>query len=288
MKAPVRYAAISFLIAAALLSAGCSEDKARAVQAAAENFAQEATAALGKIQDLMIADTSSPTEGTENEIARIIEDLSSSTPIKAAELSELLKAATLRNPSSSSVADTFSELELVYASFSEMFRSLPQGSYFAKDAVKKAETHAIKLTIQMINMADHIQGAPFTIRGRRIILQERINKAKQITDNDAKNAALRLLAEEVLRLRADENDANNNAIQHCLRAAEAGKAVTKLIRDYDSMKIRDILNITKETLGFVAEISNKNQRVEDLVKRYNGFRSTIENDPYWSALLNQK
>jgi len=69
-------------------------------------------------------------------------------------------------------------------------------------------------------------------------------------------------------------------------AAEAGRAATALVKEFDHMSIADMLNLVNGSLTFISDIS-KDSNVENVLKKYQAIQSNIETDPYWSAILNQ-
>ncbi len=290
MKRSHSISTIVLLVFAVTLSA-CTEKKAQALQLAAQNFSSEARDAVQTVRELFTADFSGTAETLEEQTTKVvanIEALKPSEQLKAELLSELIKGPTLANPARELINDEFNLLDRAYSGFASMYESLPRGYLFSRDAVKRSEKQAIKLTIQLINVADHVKKYPFKFHGRRVLLIEKIEQARKIGDKDSRKAIIRLLAEEVVRLRHDEMRANNEAILKCLRGAESGKRVSELIRDYEQLSLEDILAETGSALGFVSAISGGNADVEALVKKYNNIRDTIKSDPYWAPLLDQR
>ncbi len=87
-------------------------------------------------------------------------------------------------------------------------------------------------------------------------------------------------------MRKDEATANDKAVRQCLKAAEAGRAATELIRNYKTLSLADMLSTVSNSLTFISDIS-KDRNVSNLLKKYAAFKTTIEADPYWSPILNQ-
>lgn len=276
-------------IALVVSQSACTEEKAKAVQVGAQAFSSEAKQALGKVRDLYLASASSPDESVEARTKKVIEDIEGlgSSELNSVQMAELMKGTAVGERAAHVFNEEFDRLDKAYSTFAGMYDSLVRGRLFAKKAVKESEAYAITLTVQLVNIAETIGNAPRTNMGRRVLLIDSINKARAITDESQRKEALDQLARQVVQLEIDERKANNDAIIGCLRAAEAGKHVSELIRDYDKLSVGDILALTGEALGFAKDITGSAD-VEELLKKYTKVRDGIKSDPYWSPLLDRQ
>ncbi len=290
MKILPRFLCLLLMLGLVFSQASCTKEKSEALKVAAQTFSSDANDAVKKVRELFLADVSSPEESVSDQEAKVAADINSlgTGKLNAELLSEMVKGPTPANPASDAVNKQFELLGRAYGSFASMYESLPKGYLFAKDAVKNSEKYSINLTVQLVNIANGIKAHPFTFRGRRILLIDKINRARQITDQNQRDATLAPLIEQVVQLRLDEKKANDEAILLCLKAAESGKRISELIRDYDKLSLGDILSLTSDALGFVSQISNNNPDIEGLLKKYTGIRDTIKNDPYWSPMLDKE
>lgn len=275
---------LGLLIFIALL-AGCNKEKAEAVKLAAEKLRVEAISAIEKINGLFTQSITMPAAHTD-EIDRIVRDIEKEN-INAEKLSFLMNEAETGRGTAEKVNDEFEKIKQGYYQFEGMFRSLPKGSYFAGKAAKKAEKHAIQLTVQMLNFAEYLQKYPVQFTGKRTLLIERINEAKKLQDQNLRKERLSIISREILQLKGEEQKAKQEAILQCLKAAETGKLVAELIRNYNSLSIEELLGSIRNTLNFIAEISS-NQDVVSLLERYKSVETAIKNDPYWNAILSGK
>jgi len=276
------------LILLIVLISGCNEEKAEAIKVSAEKFRIEATSALEKINYLMSQSVSTPSESNQTKLDNIVELLIAEETINSEKLSELIAAEDINVGALTIIDEGLQKIERSYYQFESMFRSLPRGSYFAKNAVAKAEKFAINLTMEMINFANFIHSKyPVQFTGRRISILEKINAAKSETNPELKKKYMKLIAEDIMLLRLDERKAKEDAILQCLKAAEAGKLVANLIRDYGKLNANDLLNSVSTSFGFISEISNQNQDVENLIKKFDSLATTIREDPYWNTLLDE-
>lgn len=274
------------LLVVAILFAGCNREKAEAIKVAAEKFRIEAISAIEKINTLFAQSITMPVDET-GEIDRIVRDLEGEADINAEKLSFIIGEAEIGRGTIEKGNQEFEKIKMGYYQFEAMFRSFPKGSYLAGEAVKKAEKHAIQLTVQMMNFAEFLKNYPVQFTGKRTLIIERINEAKKIQDQNLRKERLSIAAREIVQLREEENVARNEAILQCLKAAETGKLVAELIRDYDSLSVEELLGSIRNTMSFIAGISS-NRDVTSLLERYKSVETAIREDPYWNAILSEK
>ncbi len=282
-KSGIKRSTIISLMVIFVFISGCSKEKAEAIKLAAGQFRAEAVSALDNVENLFKQGASNPVESSEERLKDITNSLSGTGNITSKKLDFLLNEGNIGQESVNAIDKEFEELKARYYLFEGMFRSLPAGSYFAKDAVKKAEKHAINMTLEFIKFADTLQSWPVQFTGRRILLIEKIAKGKAIQDANLRALHLELSAQDILTLEKDEKTAKEKAILQCLKASEAGKLVAELIRKYEKLNVSDILDMTKDTLGFVSEISDGD--LDSLMEEFNSVETSITGDKYWSKVL---
>jgi hypothetical protein len=271
-----------------LFIAGCNKEKAEAIKVAAEKFRIESVKSLEMISDLFTKSLTMPSEGEDAKIREIVNMIDGEPAIDASMLSFVVEEDEIGKSAVDKVKKKFNEIGNVYYQFEGMFRSLPEGSFFARGAVKNAEKHSINLTMQLINFAETLEKHPVQFTGRRAFIVERITEAKKYNDDNLRKEHLTIISKNILQLRNDENKANDEAVIQCLKAAETGKQISDLIRNYESMSASDILLSVRNIFTFVTEISGKNQEMTSLLERYRSVETAIRKDPYWSALLDER
>ncbi len=283
-----KYVAVLFItLTLIFFSAGCNEKKAEAIKVAAEKFRIESITAIGNIKNLFRKSISMPFEGNDVEIEKLVNDLNDEK-IGPKELAFLISEKDIERETLNMVNTEFEEIEKTYYQFESMFRSLQRGSFFAKDAIRKSEKYAINLTVQMINFANFLNNYTAQFAGRRTLIIENIANAKLVEDNSLRMEYLKIVAKDIIQLRNDENQAKHEAILQCLKAAEAGKLVADLIRNYQSLTVGDLLVSTKNALNFIANISEGSLNLDSLLEKYETVLTTIKNDPYWQMILDEK
>jgi hypothetical protein len=283
------------LLTLTTMNASCTKEKAEAIKGGAEQFRVEATSALEKTRDIVKESVAVVQESKDDEVRRIVDQLENPSNGEKRTNAQVIRfAQNVLSTGDESIGTTqkidkeFETLVSEYDLFASMFRSLPRGHFFAKEAVAKAERHAIRLTARFIKIASELQTNPIQFTGRRGDLITKLILAGQIEDKTARTQAQTLLAQQLIQLREDEQKARDAAILQCLRAAEAGKAVTELIRNYKKFTIGDMLTLVNESLGLVNAITaGTNKDIKGLVTRYNAFvTNKIQTDELWRDVLN--
>lgn len=285
---PIR---ISIFFIALLLVSGCNKQKAEALKIAAERFRNDAISALDQMNFLFIQSMSVVQMSTEEEVESVVKDLTdleSPEAINAELLDFWSEEVTLGNAAESSVNSEFDDLKSQYYTFEGIFTSLDKGSFFAKEAVKNAEKHALNLTLQLINFSKILQNNDFRFTARRVLIIERMRAAKSEENPALQKELMENAAKAFVQLRIEEEQFKEEAIRQCLKSAESGRMVTELIRDYDKMKVTDILNSIKNSMNYGIEITGGNQKISDLLTKFEGVEKTIREDPYWKIILAQE
>lgn len=280
--------ACSPLLAAGFLLTGCSKEKATALKTAAEQANAYAVSALASTRSLMSQSAAQPGQSREEKVreaAKLLEEYQDEFTPKA------LATATADLVVNAGVPDQldgfYEPLRHKSQLFSAMFRSLPEGNYFAAKAVKRAEAHAIQLAAEYMHFAQSLRtaGAAIHFTGRRAAIVSDLNRARKLTDADARHALIERAAADFYALRDDEQKARDTAITQCLQAAEAFKACAELIRDFDKISVSDALHITRDLLATATDISGNRADLTQLLDRYQSTENTLRNDAYWKPLL---
>lgn len=278
---------ILMVVFSVFLLTGCTKEKAEALKFSAEQFMQESVSALESIKDLIRQSVSVPALSSEEEIERIAEDIEKSEKFGAAELDFVIGEGETGQQTLSEIDKNFAELEKKYYLFASAFQSLPKGSLFSREAVKKAEKHALDLTLELINYSEFLEKYPVRFTAKRTLILDKIERDREIQDEGLRRLNLKIAAKSILELRDQETKAKEEALRQCLKAAESGKLVLGLIRDFDTLNVEDMISLTRESLSFTAEISGSSD-ITALLERYRFAESQIREDPYWKEVLKIK
>ncbi len=286
-KNPIR---ILFLFVALTILSACSKEKAEAIKIAAENFRSDAVLAIDKINELFDQNIS-VAKFSDKKIEKIISDLegldSSETAMNSEILDEWSKEEHIGDASMAIHKEEFRKIKKRFTTFEAMFTNLEKGSYFAKDAVKKAEKYAINLSLDLIHYSKTIKDNPFKNMSERVLIIERIEEARLEENKKFQKVLRENVAKDIIALEIRETKLKEEAIRQCLIAADRGKIVAELIKDYDKLNVEDILNIVKTSMNYGVDITG-NKNIGDLLTKFEGVETEIRNDPYWKVIIDQQ
>ena len=279
--APRRALAVGLVLT---VLAGCSKEKAVALKTAAEAARTQAITALTSARTLIEHSIELPNEAQEQLVKKAAADFAAPGDLTSEALNEVMTGNEVGERTRLVLASEFGQLERKYQGFAAMFRSLPEGSYLAADAVKQAEAHAIHLAADFMKFAQNVGRLPGVFTGERVLLVEAVNRAKKLPA-PARDELLRTHAGAALQLRARERAAKTAAVVACLRAAEAFRTTAELIRGYGKLTAGDMLATVHELLSLANDISGQQADVAGLLDRYAAVETSIRADPYWKAAL---
>lgn len=287
LKSGIKSAVIISFMVILVFIGGCTKEKAEAIKVAAEQFLVTAITADNQIEYLLLQSVSMPFMNEKEKVDEIAEKLDAASGMITSDIiNNLLTENRIGEDAIRIIKTKFGELKDKIRLFESMFHSLPAGSYFAKDAVKNAEKHAINVTLEFINFADFLYKMHVQYTARRILILEKIAKDKAIQEVNLRELNLKLSAQAIFELANDETNAKDEAILQCLKAAEAAKLVAELIRDYGKLSVGDILAMIKDNLGFANKISGGS--LDSLMSDYKSVEKVITEDEYWSKVRNFK
>ncbi len=268
----------------------CNKQKAEALKVAAERFRNEAILSLEQMNFLFNKSIEIVHHDIEQEVETVVNDLNSIDNIEtinAALLDHWTIEAEMGNDVTASMNKEFEDLKLHYYQFEAIFNSVDQGNLLNKNSVKKAEKHAINLTLQLINFSKILKENQFRFTADRVLMIERMKFAKAEENEKLRNELLKNVAKEFVELRIKENSTKESAIKQCLKAAESGRNIAELIKNYDKLNVQDVLNSIKNSMNFATQISGGNEKIADLLVKFESVENTIKEDPYWQIILKQ-
>lgn len=273
------------IVSAGIFISGCTKEKAEAVKAISERFRMEALSALNQINSIIVQNTQMPaveTDAIANDLDKIPDSLVTDNMLNII-IAEINPQVRIRD----SMDILISAMERHYAEFSAIFASLERGYLLAASSVKKAERHAISLTVHMINFAGLLEQYKIGVRAnaKRVLLLEQIKLDKSITDSAARKQRMKMSARQIEALASQEANTRAAAIRQCLIAAEIGRRVSDCIHYYDSLSLTDVLTISNQALAFTVEITDRNPHIISLLQKFQDIEKQIRQDKYWSQLL---
>lgn len=275
-----------FCLALLFALAGCTEDKALALQSAALQYRDQAVRALGLASDGLRAATAMPARTSD----QLADDLDTLTrPLDAGTLDHLLTGETELARTADIATQPLNPLRDNVIAFSAIFDRLPQGSYLAQDAVKEAIPIAVRMNQSLLNLVAQIDAGTLRIvdNPRRIEIIEATNAARNLPPGAQRDKALRQAAGAMLELSTREQQRRAEAGASLLQAAEVGNTVIGLARNYGQLSLRDVLHSLNDALVLAGRISPDSQSIKRNLARLQGATRAWEDDPVLKPLLAQ-
>ena len=286
-----RKCVLGLLLIASLGLSACTPEKARALKTAVVQFRGEALAAVNHIEALLkkeIEPAPRSQAATTEEFVRNV--LSSQKPrLNADDIRLALDPyAVAPDPSLEARRAAFlGELRLQYSTFASIFDEVEGGSFLARDAVRRSGEPAEKLTLQMAAFAESVNRYPPQLLQYRTALLQKINDTRKDANlSDAeKGRRLAEMADEWRTLEAAEAELQRSTVEQCLKAAELGFEVQRLIQEYDRLSLDDLNFYIARALGTASALTGKN--LDGLKARSSELFARIKQDSTWSSVADQ-
>lgn len=283
---PVSTKAWLLLVCIALAApvAGCTPEKARALQALAVQFRIEALAALDLIEDARQREL----EPAPRERVEAIREFSEALlgypgPITPDVIAHAADPYRLERPETDWDRQ-LAELRTQYATFADMLGELAAGSYFAREAIAESKELVTDLTAQMLAMARVFESNPPMLIQRRAALIAEIERVRTSgLDTEAKLETLSGYLDRWESLVRSEQELGRAIIAQCLRAATIGKQLRRLADEYERLDLDTIASIAATTLDSAGTITGRDTAA--LQSRMASTLAAIEADPVWGELI---
>lgn len=246
----VRRTIMLILLMASLAVAGCTDDKANALYAAAKIFQKQSEAALEAYETLIVQSSLGPAISSDERTARFLEtQIVEYKKIAPADqpnwrpnvdyLRTALSDEHFRQKLESSVSSEFRTTRRIYAEMIEAFALLPDAQFLGVKPVKCSEQLVAQLANQMANNAQLLADSPIKFISRA----ERLNSqlAKAIKDSHAGEADRKMALNALAGVINEEARLNRDAVEKSLAAADAGLKLLALVQDYDRITVKEIL-----------------------------------------------
>jgi alkylated DNA nucleotide flippase Atl1 len=243
--------ACALFVLAALL-AGCTQERALAVKAAAERFAAQAAAAIDAITELHVRGAYGPLQTDEVMLAQArdgVYEVQAADPrqVKAA----VAQAFTWVSDREQFRRNAFGEadaLKQAYGEFALAFRRLPEGSFVAAGDVACAAGLGARLVGTMATAAQQLAHHPVPLVVETAASQVQVTATAQ----KAVSANNRLLLDAPLRAHLavlrEQDRANAEVVARLTDAAESGLAVLQMIDKYDQVSAADLAAAVRQVL----------------------------------------
>ena len=269
-----------------LAAAGCTEEKALALQSAAVQYRDQAVKALNMTANGIRASTAMP-KTTSATLSGKLKGFNGKFEEKHIEL--LLTGDSMLANAADSATEPLEKLRDRIIEFSAVFDNLPRGSYLAKEEVSRTLPIALRLNQSMLNLAGQIDNGKIRIvdNARRIELIEETNAALDLPVGEKRDQALLRVSNDLVELTVREQKMRRDASVNLLQAAEIGNSLIGLARNYDQVSLGDVLNSMNDSLRLAGRISPDSDSITNALKRLNSAAKAWEEDPTLKPLLDQ-
>jgi hypothetical protein len=230
------------------------KDKAEAIKTAAQLFGTDSKQAVESLRALL---QGSLTFTPDDDPEAVTAGLTTAFTKQGAKITDVVNGFMKADPQvrTPPTDSELTKLESLYASYSAAFNSLPQGAWFAKTAVRNAESLNLKLTKQMSVLANTLLNVPGYGEpiNQESAISANILRALAESDEKKKLQDLNTQVAALVALKAHFQSDRDNVIKQLLTAAQAGLANHKLMVAFEKITLMDILSQLQSLFGAIAQ-----------------------------------
>lgn len=238
---------------------GQRKAKAEAIKTSAQLFSVDAKQALESLRLLVQHSVSFTPDEASGESAEIKAALLWKGSKASEEDIQMIVRGVIRpgvtGPSTDSASADLSALETLYSKYSAAFNSLPQGAWFAKNAVARSEALTLKLTKQMSALANKLISFPDFAEpfDQESTIIANIIKALSAPDEVNRSKALDAQVAALIALKAQSQADRQEVIKELLIAAQLGAATYNVSVQFERVSLGDVLSQIQAVIGGVAQ-----------------------------------
>lgn len=271
-----------FLLAALCLS-GCTEEKAKALQLAAESFKNEADMACKMGADSLKASVAMPPR-TRAEISR---NLAEAKKFGAGELEIIYSDSSIVDQGIAPALNALNTVCEAHRQLAAIYTDLPRGYLLATDDVKRAQKHVVNVTMRFAKLAQVFDSLPNAGRDNvaRIRIIEARAKAMAVTDEKVRTPLLDAVAEAILENQAREALNRTQVLSQFAKATSLGEQLTQMSLDYEKLSVADMLDSLQAFSSLYGGVTGRTDVAQNAMERVKKVETRIKNDPRLSPLL---
>lgn len=262
---------------------GCTEEKAKALQLAAESFKNEADVACAMAANSLKASVAMPPR-TRTDIAK---HLANAKKFGASELEIIYSDSSMVDAGTAPALAALGKVCEAHRQLAAIYSDLPRGYLLSTDDVKRAQKHVVNVTMRFAKLAQVIDMLPSVGRDNiaRIKIIEARARAMAVTDEKVRAPLLDGIADEILANQARE--AKNRALVMAQfdKATSLGEKLAQAGVNYDRLSVADLLDSLREFSSLYGGITGRTVVAQNAIERINGVEARIKNDPQLSPLL---
>lgn len=262
---------------------GCTEEKAKALQLAAESFKNEADAACALGADGIKAAVAIPAR-TRGEIAKSLAD---AKKFGANELEIIYSDSSIVDSGVKPALDALSKACEAHRQLAAIYTDLPRGYLLAIDDVKRAQKYVVNVTARFAKLAHVVESLPSIGRDNvaRIKIIEARAKAMAVTDEKVRSPLLDSIAEDILSNQTNEAQNRVRVMSQFAKAVVLGEKLAHASLDYDKLSVADLLESLREFSTLYGSITGRAAVAQNAIERINNAETRIKNDPRLRPLL---
>ncbi|MEL6438535.1 MAG: hypothetical protein AAFQ80_04685 [Cyanobacteria bacterium J06621_8] len=254
------------LLLAGMALSGCTPEKAKALRLGAVQFQAESIACIDAINTMHQKELEAPPRTSKEIEEEFIKNIlsSDSTILDSEEIALALDPYSVNISTGEKWQEFIDKLSVQYASFSNIYNDLEQGSFLAAESVEKSAKHAGNLTIQMAGFTQIISDNPpillqyrSDIAANLTILKNRYQSGVSADEKQEIRSATIDLLTQWQQVKVQEEELKDGTVKQCLQASVMGKELGELIEDYDRLDLDIINTIISGIFDTVGSIASK-------------------------------
>jgi hypothetical protein len=274
---------LPLLLLVALCLSGCTEEKAKALQLAAETFKNEADAACTMGADSIKRSIALPAR-TRGEISK---SLAEAKKFGANELEIIYSDSSIMDAGMKPALDALGKACEAHRQLAAIYTDLPRGYLLATDDIRKAQKYVVNVTARFAKLAHVFASLPSIGRDNvaRIRIIEARAKAMAVTDEKVRASLIDSIADDILSNQEKEAQNRMQVMMQFAKATALGEKLAHASIDYEKLSVADLLESLREFSALYGDITGRAVVAQNALERIDNIETRIMNDPGLSPLL---
>lgn len=276
----------AFLFAATILLSGCSEEKAKALQLAAQTFQTETDTACSMGADSLKASVAVPPR-TRDEISRQLENVHT---FNDQTLDTIYSDSEITDAGIKPAIEALHQACQAQIQLAAIYTDLPRGYLLASNDVRRAQKQVVNVTMRFAKLAQIFNSIPTIGKDNlaRIKIIEATKTAKAVTDEPQRTALLNAVSEQILENQKKETQNRTQVLMQFAKATSLGEKLSQLSINYDKYTVSDILGALQDFSTLFGQISGNSAGAQNAINQVHQVETRIRNDPLLSPLLDKE
>lgn len=262
------------------LIVGCTPEKAEALLTAIKAFETQSNQALISYEDLFKEYRKLNVE-TQDELFIQAYEATNKLGVNNTKFEDAVGSAgkLKSNISNSKIENEFLEIKSLYATLSNTYTALPQGSLIGAQYVSCGQNAVAKLTKQLVNFSSEINRSPlYPITLRQDFADFKNLAVKGLSMKDAARKKYDTFYSGI----NEYETKHANAITKTLIAVELGQQLNTLLEEYDAVTLSNILGVIQYGISFTGSLNGID--ITQSTARLEEVRNKMEKSEYWKRV----